>query len=138
MQVEEKYTLYFNWVGADYTGEVTSFAEAWFDGPVLADAAQISPNDNLQLDFTKQNFNTPLFLPDSFFIASLAWKEVEYKDDKVLLKDCTLSHNKAGTLKEIKDDFRFLIDCSSHEFEVHYKMLVYPAWVLNPEEEIKK
>ena len=138
MEVLEWYRLYLNWEGVFYTGDVATFKLAWFDGPVLSDAARILPNDYLQLDFTRQNDDVPIFLTEHFFIAELAWKEVEYLGDRVYLKDCTLSHNKAGTLKELKDGFRILIDCSSHEEYQHYQFLLYPAWVLNPEEEIKK
>jgi hypothetical protein len=137
MQVQEVYQLFFNWQGMKYSKDVATFKKAWFDGPVLARAAQIEPNNYISLDFSLQNFQTNLFLPDNFFIARLSWKDVEYKDNKVILKKCSLLHNKAGSLKELKDGFKFLIDCSQHEEYMHRKMLVYPAWVLNPEEIIE-
>lgn len=137
MQVQEPYKLFFNWTGLKYSKDVMTFKKAWLDGPVLSHAARIEPNNYIDLDFSPQSYNTDLFLPKNYFIARLFWKEVEYKDDKVFLKKCTLSHNKVGALQELKDGFKFLIDCSWHEEHMHRKMLVYPAWVLNPEEIIE-
>lgn len=136
MRVKELYRLFFQWKGLKYNGGVATFKKAWFSGPVLARAAQINPNTYIDLDFTSQNVDTKLFLPKGFFIARLQWKDVEYKDEEIILKGCVLLHNKAGSLKELKSGLRFLIDCSGHEERTHHKMLVYPAWVLNPEDEI--
>ena len=132
MKVTERYQLFLNWYGLKYNGDIAIFNEAWFEGPVLQDAAQIQPNDYINLDFTKQNIDTSLFLPSGFFIARLAWEIVTYKDNKVILGSCTLSHNKAGSLKELEDGFKFLIDCSKHEEYLHNNHLVYPAWALSP------
>jgi hypothetical protein len=137
MQVREPYKLFFLWKGIVYNGNVATFTETQFTGPVLKRAEKINPDTYIDLDFTAQNLGTGLFLPRTFYIARLQWKGVEYKDDIVLLKDCTLVHNKAGSLKTLQDGFRFLIDCSGHESYRHHKMLVYPAWVLNPEDVIK-
>ena len=137
MEVLESYKLFFNWRGIKYTKSIASFKKAWLEGPVLVQAAKIESSDFIDLDFTVQNHKTSIFLPNNFFIARLSWKDVEYRDNIVVLKRCTLQHNKSGSLRELKDSFRFLIDCSQHEEHLHRNMLVYPAWVLNPEEIIK-
>jgi hypothetical protein len=138
MGVIEGYQLFFNWAGLRYDKDIAFFKKAWFSGPVLQRAAQIQPNDYLDLDFSSQNFTTALFIPDNFFIARLRWGALEYKDDRVVLKKCSLNHNKAGSLKDLQSGFKFLIDCSRHEEYMHQKFLVYPAWVMTPEDIIKK
>jgi hypothetical protein len=131
MRVSEPYRLFFNWYGLKYNGDLASFNEAWFEGPVLQNAARIQDNDYISLDFTSQNNDTGLFLPTGFFIAKLSWEIVNYSEDKITLGSCILSHNKAGSLKELEDGFRFLIDCSKHEEHLHNNTLVYPAWALS-------
>jgi hypothetical protein len=138
MEVKEWYKLFFSWTGIVYNGDIATFASARFSGPVLKRAQKINPDTYIDLDFSYQNANTSLFLPRTFYVARLEWKEVEYKDDTVLLKDCTLLHTKTGSLKSLQDGFQFLIDCSGHEAHRHHTMLVYPAWVLNPDESIIK
>jgi len=134
--VIERYKLYFEWIGLKYNKDVASFKDAWFHGPVLQRAAKINSNDYIDLDFSSQNFNNKLFLVDSYYIAKLRWKDVEYREGKVMLKGCKLTHNKAGTLRELKDGFSFLIDCGRHESYMHHKTLVYPSWVMNEEKVI--
>jgi hypothetical protein len=138
MDIREEYKLFFSWAGLRYDKEVASFTKAWLAGPVLSRAAQIQPNDYIELDFSRQNYDIPIFLPDTFFIARLRWKGVEYKDDKVVLKKCCLIHNKAGSLKDLRNGFKFIIDCSRHEEYMHRSVLVYPAWVMTPEDIIRK
>ncbi|KKK73049.1 hypothetical protein LCGC14_2897780, partial [marine sediment metagenome] len=58
---------------------------AYFTGPVLSDAAQINDDDQLTLDMTKQH---AILAPmEDFYQAVLKWKGVDYKDDKVFLKE---------------------------------------------------
>lgn len=132
MDVPEAYQLFFSWEEIRYEDSVAVFKEAWFEGPVIANALQLQPNDHIDLDFTQQNLNVGLFLPKNFFIARLQWKEVEYKEDRILLKGCMLSHNVGGSLRNLEQDFRILIDCSKHEEYTHRNFLVYPSWVLKP------
>jgi hypothetical protein len=136
MYVSENYKLFFNWVGLRYEGEVALFDIAWFDGPVLCTAAKIESNTYIDLDFTSQNITTDLFLPQNFYVARLSWKEVEYLDNKVFLKGSMLSHNAVGSLKNLQDGFKFMIDCSKHEEHMHKNFLVYPSWVLKPTNDI--
>jgi hypothetical protein len=136
MYVLDSYKLYFRWNGLHYDRGVTSFIKAWFYGPVLLGASKIQDNDFLDLDYTKQNLNTGLFVPKDFYIARLSWKTVTYIEDIVLLEECKLSHNKAGSLSNLKEGSSFLIDCSNHDETRHAKHLVYPAAVLNTELEV--
>jgi hypothetical protein len=136
LKIQEGYQLYLKWNRIRYDEQIAHFTGAVLTGPVLSQAQAIEPNDFIDLDFTKQNANVDLFLPQHFFIARLAWKDVVYKDNMVELKRCTLIHNKAGSLKELKNDFSFVVDCSGHEEHMHKNMLVYPAWVLNGSEDV--
>jgi hypothetical protein len=129
--IQEHYRLYLVWDSVRYDQDhIASFTGAWFEGPVVQHAAQIQPNDNIRLDFTQDNLTTGLFLPDSFFVAVLRWKEVRYQDGRVTLCAATLDHNIAGTLRNLQQVERFVIDCSAHEEYQHIKTLVYPAWVV--------
>jgi len=136
MNVVEKYKLFFNWRGIKYENKVATFKRAWFAGPVITSALQVQSNDFLDLDFSLQNNDASLFLPKNFYVARLFWKDVEYKGDTVSLKGCTLSHNVGGTLRNLEDGFKFLIDCKNHEETTHRRFLVYPAWVLKPTDEL--
>jgi hypothetical protein len=79
-----------------------------------------------------------IFLPEYYYIARLQWRGVMYTPGGIELTECTLKHNKAGSLKELKGGMRFYIDCSKHEHYSHHKFLVYPAWVVNEHgEELK-
>ncbi len=138
MRVMEGYQLYFNWEGIRYESDTAVFKKAWLEGPVLQKAARIQATDFIDLDFTQQNLNTELFLPQNFFIARLRWKDVEYEEGQVVLKECTLNHNRSGSLKDLQDGYKFLIDCARHEEYLHNNILVYPSWVMNPEDVIKK
>lgn len=130
MRIRERYKLLFKWEGIRYENDIAFFAKAWFEGPVLKIAAPVASDNFMDLDFTKQNEQSGLFLPKHYYIARLRWKEVTYKDNKVWLSNCALMHNRAGTLRNIKKSHYFVIDCSAHEEYFHRKTLVYPALVI--------
>ena len=139
MNITEKYKLIFRWEGIRYEGNTAYFNKAWFEGPVLADVQQLQPNDYIDLDLSRQNLSTDLFLPREYYIARLGWAEAKHIAGKVRLVGVTLDHHKTGSLKELRDGMQFFIDCSQHEEQIHYKNLVYPAWVAAANsEEIKK
>jgi len=135
MAVKDRYKLLFKWEGIRYERDIASFKKSWFEGPVLKIAAQIEQDSFMGLDFTKQNRTSNLFLPNHYFIARLQWRGVTYKDGIVDLANCTLTHEKAGSLKNIEDDFTIEIDCSAHEEYFHRKTLVYPALILNKDDQ---
>lgn len=134
--VDEYYKLYFQGQGIRYEGRKLYFDKGWFFGPVLHNSNEIEPDNYLDLDFTKQNIDTPIFLPKSYYIAKLSWKDVIYSSEWVELTECTLEHDQVGTLRDIQEEFTILIDCKSHEHWKHHNSLLYPAWVLNREFEI--
>lgn len=131
MRIPERYKLIFHWNRIRYEGSVAFFDQAAFTGPVLARTTKIQPDDHIELDFTQQNMASEIFLPNTYYIAKLSWKDVIYKPWGIELTECQLQHHKTGSLKELKDRMKFYIDCSTHEHTIHYKFLVYPAWVVN-------
>ena len=87
MRVMQKYRLELHWDTVEYpTEDMASLKKAYFMGPVLKEAAQINPNDQLMLDMTYQHM---IFVPE-YYQALLQWKGVEYRDGKVFLKGTTL------------------------------------------------
>lgn len=130
MVIIDRYRLVFSWEGIRYEGQTAYFMRAFFSGPVLQRMSKVKPDDFIDLDFTKQNMQTGLFLPRHFYIAKLSWKDAVYRQWGIELTGCSLEHEKAGSLKELTDGLKFYIDCSGHEQVVHYKNLVYPAWVV--------
>jgi hypothetical protein len=139
MVIAERYKLIFHWEGLSYEGDIAYFKKAAFTGPVLRNTARIIPNDFIELDFTVQNMQNNIFLPNHYYIAKLGWVDVVYQGWGVELTGCSLTHNKTGSLKELKDGMKFFVDCARHEHNTHHKFLVYPAWVVNSVgEELKK
>lgn len=130
MRIQDRYRLEFRWQGLEYDGDVATFTSAWFTGPVLKYAEKIQPLNDMSLDFTQQNRSNSLFVPRQYYIARLSWGDIIYRDNEVLLDGCKLNHQQSGTLKNLKDGFYFVIDCSKHEAHMHRKILVYPAWAL--------
>jgi len=102
---------------------------AYFCGNALSDAEKINDNDTIRLDFTKQ-FSRII---SSYYFADLFWGRVEYRDEKVILKDARISSEFIYDLEEFVDVDYILIDTSSHDGEQHIYSLVYPATLLNKE-----
>ena len=67
MKIAERYKLIFNWEGIRYEGNIAYFKSAAFTGPVLTNTARILPNDHIELDFTKQNLNSSIFLSNYYY-----------------------------------------------------------------------
>jgi hypothetical protein len=128
--VKEKYQLYLEWNSIHYTGQVAVLDRALFYGPVLNIAFKLLEKDSIKLDFTAQQ---QIFLADpSFYVATLSWAGIHYHRDSIVeLKNCTLEHNKAGSLKALTRDNFFIIDCEPHEEHIHIKNLIYKSWVLD-------
>ena len=138
MKIREGYKLEFKWKGIRYEGNTAYFELAYFTGPVLQQMAKVEGEDFIDLDFTDQNMSSGIFLPKYYYIAKLRWRGVIYTPLGIELTECTLDHQKTGSLKGLKDGMGLSIDCSSHEQHTHHKFLVYPAWVVNEHgEELK-
>lgn len=125
MKVITKYRLELHWDSVDYADEVALLKGAYFTGPVLREAAQIQPNDELTLDMTGQHL---IFIPD-YYQGVLKWQGVDYVGDRVFLKGATLKGKHVNSIETLKDNEWILIDCSQHEEEKHPFNLVYWAEV---------
>jgi len=134
MRVMTKYRLELHWNKVDYPADdVASLKKAYFMGPVLKDAAPISPNDQLMLDMTYQH---QIFIPE-YYQALLQWKGVEYRDGKVFLKSATLKGKHLNSLEPLDNTDFILIDCKEHEEAKHPFHLVYWAEVYKESKEVK-
>ena len=136
MDVLTKYRLELSWDAVEYNEEDRAvLTGAYFAGPVLSDAARINDDDQLILDLTKQH--VILAAMDDYYQAVLKWKGVDYKDDKVLLKECWVKGKYVNSLEKLENDDWILIDCREHEEENHPFLLVYWAEIYKKEKERK-
>jgi hypothetical protein len=136
MDVLTKYRLELHWDSVEYAEDDRAvFKGAYFTGPVLSDAAQINDDDELILDITKQH--VILAAMEDFYQAVLKWKGVDYKDDKVFLKECWVKGKYVNSLEKLENDDWILIDCREHEEENHPFLLVYWAEIYKKEKERK-
>jgi len=131
VRVLTKYRLELRWQSVEYpTDDVAVLKGAYFCGPVLQDAARINDDDQLTLDMTNQHLI--LFIPE-YYQATLKWKGVEYKDDKVFLKDVTIKGKYVNSIETLRDTDWILIDCTDHDEKKHPFHLVYWAEVRRAE-----
>ena len=134
MKVLRKYRLELHWDSVDYNREdVAVLRGAYFTGPVLKNAAQINQEDELILDMTQQHL---VFVPD-YYQATLKWKGVEYRNNKVFLKEAYIKGKYVNSLEKLENDDWILIDCKDHEEKKHPFLLVYWAEVHKKERERK-
>ncbi|MBV5347927.1 hypothetical protein JZU46_06915 [bacterium] len=129
----EKYRLDLRWSYVEYKDNICFLHGAYFSGPALSFAEKIEPNNNIDLDFFKQYF----VLVTNVYIGKLSWQDVIYKEDKVYLTNCTITHkselNKVPTLK---DNDLLVIDCKEHERETHNWFPSYKTYVSNEDTQI--
>lgn len=136
MDVLTKYRLELHWDSVEIAEDDRAVLKgAYFTGPVLSDAAQINDDDQLTLDMTKQH---AILAPmKDYYQAVLKWKGVDYKDDKVFLKEVWLRGKYVNTLEKLENDDWILIDCREHEEISHPFLLVYWAEIYKKEKERK-
>lgn len=136
-RVLNKYRLELRWESVSYNDEeVASLQGAYFTGPVLKETARINENDQLTLDMTLQH---RIFIPE-YYQATLKWKGVEYKGDKVFLKGATIKGKYVNSIETLRNSDWLLIDCADHEEKKHPFHLVYWAEVrkIDGEEKFKE
>jgi hypothetical protein len=136
MDVLTKYRLELHWDSVEYSGDdEATLRGAYFSGPVLSDAAQIAEDDQLILDMTKQH--AILAAMEDYYQAVLKWKGVDYKDDKVFLKEAYVRGKYVNALEKLENDDWILIDCREHEEANHPFLLVYWSEVHKKDKEKK-
>lgn len=134
MRILNKYRLELHWDTVEYNrDDVAVLKGAYFEGPVLKDTAPLEADDSLVLDMTNQHM---IFIPD-YYQATLSWKGVDYKDDRIYLKEAYIKGKYVNSIEPLKDNDWLLIDCKEHEQKTHVFHLVYWAEVRNSEKEKK-
>jgi hypothetical protein len=114
MQVLPKYRLELHWESVVYhQTEVATLKGAYFSGSALKDAEKLRDEDQLILDMTQQHW---VFVPmQDFYQATLYWKGVEYRGDRIYLKEARLQGKYVNSIVPLKNDNWILIDCKEHD-----------------------
>ncbi len=116
MRVLSKYILELHWKSVIYNSdEVAVLKGAYFSGPVLQDAMRLEEEDKLTLDMTKQH--EVFAAMDDYYQAVLNWKGVDYKGDKIILKEAWIKGRYVNSLETLKDTDWVLIDCTAHDIK---------------------
>jgi hypothetical protein len=113
--------------------DVAVLRGAYFCGPVLKEAARLREEDELVLDMTAQH---ALFAPD-YYQATLRWKGVDYKADKIFLKESHIRGKYVNSIETLADTDFILINCEQHEEANHPFFLVYWAQICKEDREKK-
>ncbi len=133
--LRKKYILELHWTEIKYLREnELRLYNSYFSGPVLDDAAQINPNDNITLDFSSMYH---LFIPH-FYLANLSWIGVDYRNNNVFLKSVVLKGKFADKVPKWNEGDYIIIDTSKHEEHLHAFHMNYDAFVVNKEGEVYK
>ena len=134
MKVLNKYRLELHWDTVEYNrDDVAVLKDAYFEGPVLQEAAQLNEEDSLVMDMTNQHM---IFMPD-YYQATLSWKGVVYKEGRIYFKETHIKGKYVNSIETLKDTDWILMDCKEHEMATHVFNLVYWAEVRNSEQEKK-
>ena len=129
----DKYKLHLKWEKTEYKDNTCVFHGAYFSGPALAFAEKIESNNNIRLDFFKQYF----ILVSNVYIGNLSWGEVIYKDDKVYLLNCTLTHaSELHKVPKLGDRDFLIIDCKNHDRETHDFYPTYKTYISNEDTQL--
>ncbi len=129
----EKYRLYLKWETLRYEDNVCYLNNAFFSGPVLQLAERIESNTSMELDFYKHYF----IIVENVYIGKLSWQEAIYKEDKVFLVNCRLSHtSELNKAPQLKNNDMLVIDCKLHERETHDFYPNYNTYVLNEDTQV--
>ncbi len=114
MRVLDKYRLELRWDLVSYNRDnVAVLKGAYFSGSVLKDATQLQEEDSLILDMTQQHLIFPPM--DSFYQAVLTWKGVDYRGDKIFLKEAYVKGKYINSIETLKDKDWIVIDCKEHD-----------------------
>lgn len=134
--ISEQYSLELHWDKALFEQEgICKLEGALFSGPALAQAAEISSNDSIRVDFYSQYIH----LVRTPYVANLKWGQVIYDNKVVRLEDCYLQHlGELNNVPQLKNTDWLLIDTSNHEESVHQFNLVYKSYVMTKDKDLYK
>ena len=130
---DDLYRLELHWDSVEYKENICFFKNAFFSGPVLNIAEKIKDHDSILLDFFKQYF---IFV-DNIYIGKLSWGAVTYKEDKVYLGDCRLTHkSELNKVPKLENTDYLVIDCNNHVRETHDFFPNYKTYVVNHDTQV--
>lgn len=136
MKVLTRYRLELHWDRVEYSKDDTAVLKgAYFTGRVLKNAARINEEDQLVLDMTAQHLILPAMA--DYYQAVLKWRGVEYKEDRVCLREACIKGKYVNSLEKLEDSDWVLINCKGHEEKDHPHLLVYWAEVHKRDKERK-
>ena len=123
----KKYRLELHWDSVKKSRKNICFLSgAYFSGPALKIANKINAPDWIDIDLTPQHEK----VISHYYFARLFWKEVEYKEDKVFLKDVRLESKYVNEVTNFQDLDYIILDTLKHEERTHNSNLVYKGEVV--------
>lgn len=128
------YVLELHWDSIEKKDNMCVLYGAYFFGPALKIAQKINYPDKIVLDLTPQYSK----IITTHYFLELSWNEVEYKEDKVMLKNTHLKGDLVNDISKLSNKDYIKIDTSNHEEEVHVYSLVYKSVIVNDEGEQHK
>ena len=130
MKIKQKYRLELHWGYVEKPDDnVCVLKNAYFFGAALKDAKKIEAPNNIVLDLTPQ-YKKVL---TSYYFATLFWKGVSYKEDRVYLEEAVLVSEFVNKISNLDNVDYILIDTEDHEENKHRFNLVYKGIVVDKE-----
>jgi len=133
MLLGEKYKLEIHWKRVKYEiDQIALIKGCYLSGPVLKEAVKLNDQDYIDLDFVGQYF---VFV-DNYYIARLSWGGVEYRSEKIFLRDVKLENRNLNVVPKLNNNDHIIIDTKDHEEEKHMYNFVYPAYLIRKDGEL--
>jgi len=125
--ISEKFRLEIHWKKVKYEIDQIALIEGcYLSGPVLKEIAKLNDKDFIDLDFVNQYL---IFL-DHYYIARFSWAGIEYKLNKIFLKEVRLENVNLNVVPKLNNSDYIVIDTKDHEEEKHAYHFVYPAYLI--------
>ncbi len=131
--VSERFRLEIHWKKVKYEVDQIALIEGcYLSGPVLKEAIKLNDQDYIDLDFVGRY----LIFVDNYYIARLSWDSVEYKAEKIFLRDVKLENINLNVVPKLNNHDYIVIDTKDHEEEKHMYHFVYPAYLIRRDGEL--
>lgn len=132
--LSEKYRLEIHWKSVEYIdGGLFKIKGCYLSGPVLTNAVELQPNDNIVLDFCEQYSA----IVTAIYTAKFSWSEVVYKENKIYLEDTFLHYYiDVKDIPMMKNNDYLVIDTSNHEMQTHAFNILYKTYVVDKDNKL--
>lgn len=132
--LSERYRLELHWQSVERPQPgLMVLTGAYFSGPVLGQAIKLNDNDMIRLDFCDQHF----VIVNNVYISDFSWGRATYADKKIHLKPAVMKFDpELKGVPNLVDTDHLVIDTEKHEVSKHAYNMVYPAFVINRDEEL--